>query len=184
MISNDNDDNSKTIKINTNYKKCKINKTPKIRKNIKDYENKTTTKLILEDYDNNLHILNQLYFNEEFDHSKLYKKCINNKLSSYLHQDRIKYRNIEHNINYNQVIEKLIICKLKCYYCKNKILLLHRNKRQKTMWTLDRIDNNLSHTDDNTCISCLSCNLQKKTRNHDNFKFTKQLIIKKTYFDD
>ena len=28
------------------------------------------------------------------------------------------------------------------------------------MWTLDRINNDLSHTNDNTCISCLKCNLQ------------------------
>ena len=159
-----------------------MNKTPKLRKKIIDYENKTNTKLILDNYNNDLLILNKLYFNEEFDHFKLYRNCIHNKLSSYLQQDVKKNRNIEENISYNQTIEKLISCKLKCFYCKNEILLLNRNKRQKTMWTLDRIDNNLSHTCNNTCISCLSCNLQKKTRNHENFKFTKQLKINKTYF--
>ena len=35
------------------------------------------------------------------------------------------------------------------------------------------------NTNKNTCISCLKCNLQKRSRNHNDFKFTKQLIIKK-----
>ena len=47
------------------------------------------------------------------------------------------------------------------------------------MWTLDRIDNDLSHTNNNTCISCLKCNLQKRRRSHEKFKFTKQLKIEK-----
>ena len=83
------DNNTKTIKIinNNNNKKCKLNKTPKLRKKIIDYENKTNTKLILDNYNNDLLILNKLYFNEEFDHFKLYRNCIHNKLSSYLQQD-------------------------------------------------------------------------------------------------
>ena len=47
------------------------------------------------------------------------------------------------------------------------------------MWTLDRIDNNIGHNTDNVVISCLACNLQKRRRGEEAFKFMKQMVIKK-----
>ena len=46
-------------------------------------------------------------------------------------------------------------------------------------WTVDRIDNSIGHDIDNIVISCLKCNLQRKTRSADKFAQTKQLVIKK-----
>ena len=46
-------------------------------------------------------------------------------------------------------------------------------------WTLDRIDNDLSNTDENVIVACLKCNLQRRRQNKDKFLFTKQLKIVK-----
>ena len=51
--------------------------------------------------------------------------------------------------------------------------------REPFQWTLDRIDNSLSHTNENTCVSCLKCNLQRRVMDADKFTFTKQLKISK-----
>ena len=50
------------------------------------------------------------------------------------------------------------------------------------MWTLDRINNDIGHYGDNVVIGCLACNLQKRRRGDEAFRFTKQLIIKKNIF--
>ena len=50
------------------------------------------------------------------------------------------------------------------------------------MWTLDRIDNNIGHNKDNVVISCLGCNLQKRRRGEEAFKFMKQMVITKKNF--
>ena len=50
------------------------------------------------------------------------------------------------------------------------------------MWTLDRINNDIGHYGDNVVIGCLACNLQKRRRGDEAFKFAKQLIVKKIYF--
>ena len=78
-------------------------------------------------------------------------------------------------------MEKLVISKLKCYYCRCNCLLMYDNVREKKQWTLDRIDNGLGHHNDNTVICCLECNLKKGTMNDEKFKFTKQLKITKLY---
>ena len=46
-------------------------------------------------------------------------------------------------------------------------------------WTLDRIDNNINHSESNVIIACLKCNLQRRCQNKDKFLFTKQLKIVK-----
>jgi hypothetical protein len=38
-------------------------------------------------------------------------------------------------------------------------------------------DNNIGHYESNTCISCLKCNLQRRTDNYEYFKNGKQLKI-------
>jgi len=46
-----------------------------------------------------------------------------------------------------------------------------------TQWSLERLNNNIGHYSNNTCISCLRCNLQRRNDNHEYFKFSKQLNI-------
>ena len=47
--------------------------------------------------------------------------------------------------------------------------------RENKQWTLDRLNNYDEHTNQNTIISCLKCNLQRRRKNSEKFKFTKQL---------
>ena len=157
-----------------------IEKPKSKRKNIINYEKKNNDILLtLNDYNEDCDKLRKIYMNINFDHDILYKNRIQEKINSYINQDKKKYRNTENNIIFEEVVEKSLTCKLKCYYCKCRLCFINENIRQKNMWTLDRIDNNLSHTNENTCVSCLQCNLQKRRRSHEKFKFTKQMIIKK-----
>ena len=64
------------------------------------------------------------------------------------------------------------------------MLILFDKVRDNDQWTLDRLNNLDEHSSENTIISCLKCNLQRRRKNSEKFKFTKQLetnqiIIKK-----
>jgi len=106
--------------------------------------------------------------------------CINTKVNSYKKQDldKNKYNEAEF-ITVEDIIGKLIGCNLDCYYCKNKTEVFYTHSRQPNQWTLERIDNSIGHTNSNTVISCLSCNLQRRDKSSNAFKFAKQLVIKK-----
>jgi len=112
--------------------------------------------------------------------NKTIKKEISKKMSSYRSQDKKngKYDDKQH-ILYEQLIQKLTSCQLKCYYCNSNLYLLYQKRGEPMQWTLERFDNNLGHYNSNTCISCLKCNLQRRTSNHEYFKFSKNLSITK-----
>jgi hypothetical protein len=132
--------------------------------------------------ENQIVFLNQLYLNQKFNGIEDVKKEIKKKISSYAQQD--KKRDIFDSnklINFDQCIEKLVISKLKCYYCKNEMLLMYKNKRESKQWTLDRLDNNTGHFNSNVVICCLDCNLKKRRMDDEKFKFTKQLRIIKGF---
>ena len=78
------------------------------------------------------------------------------------------------------LVEMLVLSKMKCYYCNENMLLVYENVREGKQWTLDRIDNSIGHITENVVISCLDCNLKRRTMNDEKFKFSKQMkIIKK-----
>ena len=53
------------------------------------------------------------------------------------------------------MLSKLLVkSKLFCYYCKNPVFILYENIRDPTQWTLDRIDNEQGHNEDNCVICC------------------------------
>jgi len=109
---------------------------------------------------------------------KEYEKEIKKKLNSYKSQDKQKNKfDKEKMITYNQIIKKLYDCELKCYYCECNVVILFNKKREGIQWTLERLDNNIGHYESNTCISCLKCNLQRRTDNYEYFKNGKQLKI-------
>ena len=60
-------------------------------------------------------------------------------------------------------------------------MVMYKNVRDPMQWTLDRKDNDDCHSKDNTLISCLKCNLQRRVTDVDKFTFTKHLTIKKEY---
>ena len=132
--------------------------------------------------DSQLQYLLEFTKNELTDISlnKTIRREINKKMSSYKSQDKKngKYDEEQH-ISYEQLLEKLVSCELKCYYCNSMLFLLYQKRGEPMQWSLERFDNNLGHYDSNTCISCLKCNLQRRTSNHEYFKFSKNLSITK-----
>jgi hypothetical protein len=132
--------------------------------------------------DNQLQYLLDFEKNEitDISLSKTIKREIRKKMSSYKSQDKKsgKYDDEQH-ISYEQLLEKLTSCQLKCYYCNSNLYLLYQKRGEPMQWSLERFDNNLGHYDSNTCISCLKCNLQRRTSNHEYFKFSKNLSITK-----
>ena len=128
-----------------------------------------------------IEFINSLYLNINFNEKKELLSNLLNKINSYKQQDIKKKINNSNLITISEVIEKLLISKLKCYYCKKSLYLFYSDVREDYQWTLDRIDNNINHSNDNTLISCLSCNLKRRTKNKKDFLFTKQLKIIKNY---
>lgn len=112
--------------------------------------------------------------------NKIIKREISKKLSSYKSQDKKngKYDEEQH-ITYEELVNKLVSCKLKCYYCNEDIFLLYKKRGEPLQWSLERLDNNIGHYARNTCISCLKCNLQRRTGNYEYFKFSKNMKITK-----
>lgn len=132
--------------------------------------------------DKNSHIsfVNMLYLNTEFNGSKELHCELTKKLSNYKQQDKRKKRyNEDKFIILESLLEKLVMTKIRCNYCKEQCLIFCKNVRDKKMWTLDRIDNNIGHNKNNVVISCLGCNLQKRRRGEKAFKFMKQMVITK-----
>ena len=124
--------------------------------------------------------LNKLYLEENYNGISFAKKEVERKIKSYKNQDiRKKIFDCEKIISYNDCLEKLVISKLKCYYCRCECVLLYEKVLESKQWTLDRIDNKKGHNKDNVVICCLKCNLQRRRQNKDKFLFTKRLKIEK-----
>jgi hypothetical protein len=78
-----------------------------------------------------------------------------------------------------ELIDKLVDCKLLCYYCQKPVSLIYHERKDPRQWTLERLNNNLGHYGENTCIACLKCNLGRRTDNHEYYKKGKTMILKK-----
>ena len=127
-----------------------------------------------------LQMINQLFFGDLFDYKTIIEKEIERKWQGYKQQDIKKgIYNSELIIKNEEIISKLVISKLKCFYCYKEIIVIYKNVREPTQWTLDRKDNNDCHSNENTLISCLKCNLQRRVTDLNKFTFTKHLRIKK-----
>ena len=126
-------------------------------------------------------LVKKLCANEDFSGNIFVKKELERKIKSYRTQDIKKNKlNEEKLIKIDECIDKLVLSKMKCYYCNEHLLLVYENVREPKQWTLDRIDNNKGHITDNVVISCLDCNLKRRTMDDKKFKFSKQMkIIKK-----
>jgi hypothetical protein len=130
-------------------------------------------------FEKQIEIMNNILNNDEDKNgSKILIKQIEKKISSYKQQDiDKKILNNEKIINLKCIIDKLIETEIKCYYCKSKMYVLYENVREPKQWTVDRINNDLGHNNDNFVLACLDCNLKRRCRSADKFLFTKQLNI-------
>jgi hypothetical protein len=126
--------------------------------------------------------INRLYLDEEYEGKEYIKKEVQRKLRGYKNQDRKKeVFDKRYFISYDELLEKLVVSKLKCYYCRCECKLMYENIREKKQWTLDRLDNEQGHNRDNVVVSCLECNVKKGTMDDEKFKFAKQMRIIKKY---
>ena len=131
-----------------------------------------------------IEMVNKLYMQCDFDITlkSLLIKELEQKIQGYKGQDKRKeIHDSATLIKFEEVLEKLVATKLTCGYCSKPVFVFYQNVREPTQWTLDRLDNDLSHTKDNTCISCLKCNLQRRMTDVAKFTFTKKLKINKVY---
>ena len=126
-------------------------------------------------------MVNYLFSNNKFDEEKLLRTELEKKRQGYRQQDKKKNFQPDDGeiITFDELIMKLVASKLKCFYCKNQVRVFYSKLKDPEQWTLDRIDNDLPHTDDNTVVCCLKCNLQRRVTNADKFAFTKNLKITK-----
>ena len=158
----------------------------KIR-NIKNPERKETIKWNLDDsyftYNKQVQIINSLYLNQEPEQNILAKREISKKINGYKSQDIQKeLLDLNRLISLDQTIEKLMVSKLKCFYCKENCELLYKNTLAKKQWTLDRLNNEYGHNHDNVVICCLECNIKKGEMDSDRFKQGKDIkIIRKLF---
>jgi len=146
-------------------------------------ENTKNTNSLDDEYyniENQLNIFTSFCEDMDFSGNKTIKKEICKKMSSYKSQDKKngKYDEKQH-ITYPEIIQKLKESNLRCYYCNNKLFLMYKTRGEPLQWSLERFNNNIGHYKNNTCISCLKCNLQRRTSNHEYFKFSKNLSIVK-----
>jgi hypothetical protein len=139
--------------------------------------------------ENDLEHENQMNLVKEIQENKIINRepCnfiirqINNKIYGYRTQDIDKKILCEEKlIGLHNVLQLMIECNNTCFYCKENVNVLYEYVREPKQWTLERLDNNFGHNNDNVVIACLSCNLRRKTMYHERFIFTKQLnIVKK-----
>lgn len=147
------------------------NKSDRVKLNCLDYE--------LE-HELALSILFELNQNLDEELNKEVIKELEKKIKSYKNQDiKNSLSNDKTLIHLLDLKNKLLSSFLRCYYCENKVKLLYRMVRDPLQWTLDRIDNSQNHSNDNTVISCLKCNLMRKDINQKDFLFSRNLNIVK-----
>lgn len=139
---------------------------------VENYAYENQIKMIKEIYNNN--------YNQTNDVSKIVIQQINRKIYGYKQQDIIKkLLNEKEFITFESVINKMIDCELKCYYCSTEMNVLYDISREMKQWTVDRIDNDLGHNLTNYYLACLECNLKRRRRSDDKFLFTKQMKLVK-----
>ena len=117
---------------------------------------------------------------EERKWASFIEKELKSKVNSYKQQDvKRKIYIPDKLIKVGEVGEKLLNSEGKCVFCSCDVLILYENVRKGNQWTLDRVDNDVGHSDSNTRIACLTCNLSRRRQNYDDFHWTKNLVISK-----
>lgn len=105
---------------------------------------------------------------------------IKRKLDGYRAQDQKKgWLRTETFADVAFVVDALEQSQYICFYCKQSIKILYETPRDPRQWTLERIANDQGHNKDNVVISCLSCNIRRRTMYHEKYRFTRQIKFEK-----
>jgi hypothetical protein len=125
----------------------------------------------------------EILTNSDAPEHRFLMQQIHQKVYGYKYQDVEKGLYCEDAfVTKTQVVDLLRESALKCYYCRESVLLLYEYVREPKQWTLERIDNSLGHQFGNVVVACLGCNLRRRTMYHERFAFTKQLSVVKRAF--
>jgi len=109
----------------------------------------------------------------------LVRREIKGKLSSHKSYDQAHGMDIESLATDTDILYKLLTQKERCYYCHCLLHVLYQDRFDPFQWSLDRIDNSKGHTNVNTIVSCLRCNLRRRTRESKDFYRDRNLRIEK-----
>ena len=155
--------------------------------NVKNPQRKNVANWKIDDsyftYLKQIQIINNLYLEQSIEYGVLVKREITKKINGYKNQDIQKSLiNNYKIISLDQVIERLMVSKLNCFYCHGHCELLYRDVLSKKQCTLDRIDNNVGHNHDNVVISCLECNVKRGDMDSERFKRGKEIKIVRKLF--
>jgi|TARA_B100001287_G_scaffold270997_1_gene270602 hypothetical protein len=113
---------------------------------------------------------------QDNDLCRVILKQIKSKVSGYLGQDRDKKLvDKEKFVTVRDVITLFKTSRMICFYCKEKTEIMYEYVREPKQWTLERLDNSLGHIRDNVVISCLSCNIRRRTMASERYVLTKEL---------
>jgi hypothetical protein len=120
---------------------------------------------------NSLSTLSKIYMGHCADDHDVKQTAshIRTKLKGYMAQDTAMDRDASCNATFEETVHMLIASGLKCHYCERLMGMGAEENDTNIQWTLDRIDNSLPHTDKNTVVACLGCNLKRGNVAYDAF---------------
>jgi hypothetical protein len=116
--------------------------------------------------------------NGKNNYASMFISHIKNKICGYKQQDIFKKKLDELKlVKFEEVIDLLNNCEMKCNYCSQEVYILYERVREMKQWSLDRINNDIGHNSGNLLVACLECNLKRRRTNKDAFMFTKNMVI-------
>ena len=109
---------------------------------------------------------------------------IRRKAAGYRAQDEKMGRVADDNATPNEIVRLLHESRLQCSYCQGAVEIFNA-PRSPDSWTLDRKENHVAHTSQNVVVCCLKCNLDKRRRDTEKYRFSKQLsTVRRLGHDD
>ena len=155
---------SKRVKLEKTKKKRTITQCSSWTNAVEEFDNIT---------DQNIDAILQ---NDESTLQKIILQQLKYKIGGYMNQDKLKQKLcLEKFVTLQDVIQLLKLSQRNCYYCKEETQLLYENVREPKQWTLERLNNDFGHNNDNVVIACLSCNLRRKTMASERYVQTKAM---------
>tara|TARA_A100001015_G_scaffold240038_1_gene273585 strand:- start:168 stop:695 length:528 start_codon:yes stop_codon:yes gene_type:complete len=166
-------ENKKIIVLEKNEKKI-IKEKPKKKRVCTMNENWLKAIKELEELDEKT--MQNFMEQEEKSLKKTILSQIKAKIQGYASQDKEKKLYCQEKfVTLNDVITLLKESNHICYYCKEETQIMYEYVREPKQWTLERLDNSFGHNNDNVVISCLSCNIRRRTMASEKYVQTKQM---------